>query len=252
MPILHVLHTNDMHNRLTNVQAEHIRAIKERLQPNVLLLDAGDAVSAGNLAAKKHEAIFDRMRTASYDAMAMGNRESHPTRGALHKKLTGAPCPVLAANLRFKEDVRPPRVVQEYVEFGFGGEEDDEEEFIISVLGLAPQITAPDSWWARVTDFVFDEPKKTGPGLARKLRPDCDLLIALTHIGYEQDVVVCESPDIDLVLGGHSHRAIMPPERHGHAYYAATECYATHLGHLTVTFDAGGITEIEGELIPLK
>ncbi len=119
-------------------------------------------------------------------------------------------------------------------------------------FGLAPQITAPESWWAKVTDFVFDDPLKTGPGLAKKLRPECDLLIALTHIGYEMDIALCQSPDIDLVLGGHSHHAVYPPERHGHAYLAATDAHALHIGHLEVTFDAGeGITAITGELIPL-
>jgi 2',3'-cyclic-nucleotide 2'-phosphodiesterase (5'-nucleotidase family) len=66
------------------------------------------------------------------------------------------------------------------------------------------------------------------------------------------DVQLCQSPDIDLVIGGHSHRAVCPPEQHGHAYLAATEAFATHIGHLTVTFEPDeGITEITGELIPL-
>jgi 2',3'-cyclic-nucleotide 2'-phosphodiesterase (5'-nucleotidase family) len=304
MPILHILHTNDLHDKLTPQKATFLKGLRRHFAPNVLLLDAGDAVRAGNLGAKHTEPILRLMDDCGYDAMAMGNRESHPTARALYKKLKDAKVPVLAANLRAKDDVRAPRIVQEYLEFEVGRtllsahestvgrtgvsapptnptllsapptdeshdgrtivsalpdeddedeEEDDESPTVITVLGLAPQITAPDSWWAKVTDYIFDDPLKTGPGLARKLRPDCHLLIALTHIGYERDVILCESPDIDLVLGGHSHRAVYPPEQHGHAWLAATDAHAAHVGHLTITFDEGGkgITEIVGEMIPL-
>jgi len=249
MPILHILHTNDLHNRLTPPQAAMIAEFKQRYTPDVLLLDAGDAVGAGNLGARGKEPIFTLLAEAGYDAMAMGNRESHPTRAALEKKLKDAKFPVLAANLRAKRDKPPPRMVDAYLEFALGTGED---ERVIIVIGLSPMITPPDSFWARMTDFVFDDPLKTGPGLAKKLRPDTDLLIALTHIGYERDVQLAASPDIDLIIGGHSHQAVMPPIRPGHAYLAATEGLAAHLGHLAITFDDDGITAIEGELISLS
>ena len=247
--MLHILHTNDLHNHLTPAHAAFIQGLKRHFAPDVLLLDAGDAVGAGNLGARGKETIFDLMHTAGYDAMAMGNRESHPTQSALYKKLRDARFPVLAANLRASQDHRPPPCVEEYVEFALG---EEDAEFIVTIIGLAPQMTAPDSWWARVTDFVFDDPLKTGPGLARKLRPDGELVIALTHLGYERDIVLCSSPDIDLVIGGHSHRAVCPPEQHGHAYLAATTAFAEEIGHLTINFIPGkGITDITGELIPL-
>ncbi len=248
MPILHILHTNDLHNKLTPKKSAFIGDLKRHFAPDVLLLDAGDAVGAGNLGANKREPILELMDTAGYDAMVMGNRESHPTRGALEKKLKDARFPVLAANLRNKPDRRPPRIVQEFIDFAFG---EEDEETVVNVFGLAPQITAPDSWWAKVTDFVFDDPLKTGPGIAKKLSQESDLVIALTHIGYERDILLCASPDIDLVIGGHSHRAVCPPEQHGHAWLAATEAQATHIGHLMVTYEFEGITAITGELIAL-
>jgi len=248
MPVLHILHTNDLHNRLTPKQAHFIGDLRRHFTPDVLLLDAGDAVGAGNLGARGREPILALMDEAGYDAMAMGNRESHPTRNALRKKLKDAKFPVLAANLRASRDTPTPKAVQEYVEFGFG---EAEEPTVVTVMGLSPVITSPDSFWARMTDYVFDDPLKTGPGLAKKLRPETDLLIALTHIGYDRDVQLAASPDIDLIIGGHSHRAVMPPEHPGHAWLAATDAHAAHIGHLTVSFDDEGITEIEGELIPL-
>ncbi len=256
MPVLHILHTNDFHNTLNAEKASFIKGLKAHFAPYVLLLDAGDAVSAGNLTAKKHEPVFALMTGANYDAMAMGNRESHPTIGALVKKLKDAKVPVLAANLHPNKKMHPPRIVQEYLDFDFGEEEEDEEcdeeGFAVSVFGLAPQITAPDSFWAKMTDFVFDDPLKTGPGLAPKLHLNTELVIALTHIGYERDVQLAQCKDIDIIIGGHSHREVCPPEQHGHAWVAATGSHGKHIGHLTVTFMPGeGVTEITGELIPL-
>lgn len=250
MPTLHILHTNDLHNKLTPAKAAIIARVRRQYAPAVLLLDAGDAVGAGNLGARGKEPVLSLMAEAGYDAMAMGNRESHPTRLALQKKLQDARFPVLAANLRARQDRPTPPIVHDYREFSIGK---GATAVNVTVFGLAPQITAPESWWAKVTDYIFDDPLKTGPGLAKKLRSGTDLLIALTHIGYQRDIALCQSPDIDLVIGGHSHQTVYPPECHGHAYLAATGAYAEHLGHLTVTFTPGeGISAIEGELIPLS
>lgn len=248
MPKYHILHTNDLHNLLTPLKANFIRDLKRHFSPQVLLLDAGDAVGAGNLAARKREPILGLLFASGYDAMAMGNRESHPTQHALQKKLTDARVPVLAANLRPQRDRKLPDIVQSALTISLPGED---APFRVAIIGLAPSITPPDSFWAKLTDYVFDDPLKTGPGLARKLCQQVDMVICLTHIGLESDIKLAESADIDLIIGGHSHQAVCPPEKHGHAYIAATSANATHIGHLELTVDDGGIIDISGELIPL-
>ena len=45
------------------------------------------------------------------------------------------------------------------------------------------------------------------------LIPDIDILIALGHSGYELDIEIAQQiEDIDLVIGGHSHTFLYPPE----------------------------------------
>ncbi len=250
MTTLHILFTADMHNRLTKEKAAIIREWKKKLAPDVLLLDAGDAIASGNLGANSKEPIFELMDFAGYDAMAMGNRETHPTQSAMSKKLSGAKLPILAANLRASRDKRPPRCVHEYVEFAVG--EDDDEAQEIAVFGLCPVITAADSFWARVTDYVFDDPLKTGPGLAHKLKYDVDLVIALTHIGHERDIQLAQCADIDLIIGGHTHQQVMPAKKHGHAWFASVEPYAVNMGHLKIDYIPGeGIQSIVSTVIPL-
>jgi 5'-nucleotidase len=48
---------------------------------------------------------------------------------------------------------------------------------------------------------------ETANAIAKQLKEQhCDLVICLSHIGYEEDVQLAEhSRNIDLIIGGHSH-----------------------------------------------
>src|SRR3989304_5298796 len=101
--------TGDLHNRLTASGAAHLKALRTT-EENSLLLDSGDAIRAGNLTFRPGgEPILGLMGEAGYDAMAMGNRESHPTRAVLEKKLRAAPFPILAPNLLADAQPAPPQ-----------------------------------------------------------------------------------------------------------------------------------------------
>ena len=212
-----ILHTADLHNRLPPAAARQLAELK-RQHPGSLLLDAGDAVAAGNLTFRlRGEPILRRMAQIGYDAMAMGNRESHPTRLLLERKLRDASFPVLAANIL--PERRPlPAIVRDHVIL-------DGPAGRLAVIGLAPQITSPRSIWARVTDYVFEDPIPVARRLAAELRDETDLVICLSHCGADVDRGLAALPDIDLVLGGHTHRhladrqpggaLVVHPGRHG-------------------------------------
>lgn len=47
--------------------------------------------------------------------------------------------------------------------------------------------------------------------LAERLRKEegCDVIIALTHLGFREDIELAEkSSEIDIIVGGHSHTTI--------------------------------------------
>ncbi len=93
---------------LTEAQANLIRRTKDNL-PAALLLDAGDAVSAGNVGVRPGgEPILTRMSDAGYDAMTLGNREFHVADTLLRHKISKARFPILCANIRWK-DIRERR-----------------------------------------------------------------------------------------------------------------------------------------------
>jgi 2',3'-cyclic-nucleotide 2'-phosphodiesterase (5'-nucleotidase family) len=193
--------TGDLHGRLSEA-AEAQLSMLRREQENTLLVDAGDAVQASNLGAgRPGQPLLERMNRIGYDAMAMGNRESHPLRTVLQKKLSQAGFPILAANLMAKRQPLPSKVKSHIIKTLANG-------WRVALIGLAPQITAPESWWSRVTDYVFDDPIKAATGLAAKLRPQVELVVLLSHCGLAIDRQLSKIEDVDLVLGGHSHEEV--------------------------------------------
>jgi 2',3'-cyclic-nucleotide 2'-phosphodiesterase (5'-nucleotidase family) len=244
MPFCTILHTGDLHNHLSAAAAELLRRAKGA-SPDTLLLDSGDAIRAGNLGCTPGgEPTLRRMSAAGYDAMAMGNRETHPTRRVLQRKLADAGFPVLAANMMAKRQPLPQQVKSHILKKLPGG-------IRAGIMGLAPQVTAPRSWWSRVTDYVWDDPLKTAAGLSRKLRPDVDLLICLSHLGLALDEELARLAGIDLILGGHSHVAVYPPRKVGDCHIAHAGYRGRFAGRLELSVEDGRIASIAWETIPL-
>jgi len=179
------------------------------------------------------------MAEAGYDAMAMGNRESHPTRRILERKLRDAGFPVLAANLHAAR--RPaPDTVRPYAVF-------DLPAGRVAVIGLARQITRPGSLWARVTDYVFDDPLSTAAEFAEQLRREADLVVCLSHCGLSIDARLAELPEIDLVLGGHTHTSAI--ER---APGAALIVHPGHHAHNVAQTTLSSRQDASSVLLPLE
>jgi 5'-nucleotidase len=192
-------------------------------QQDSVLLDAGDAVSAGNLGFRLGgEPILRQMSDLGYDAMTVGNRESHPRHELFPRKLEGARFPILCANLTARHDALVP--TQPWVSLERAGVR-------VTVLGLTVPMFTRKMWSQALCDYLYESPIETAKQLAPELRPNCDLLIALTHIGLREDEALARAvPEIDLVIGGHSHADLSEPLMVGDTPILHTTAYAFYLG----------------------
>jgi 2',3'-cyclic-nucleotide 2'-phosphodiesterase (5'-nucleotidase family) len=220
--VLWLFHTNDFHGRLTSERAERLAALR-RDRPESLLLDAGDAVSSGNLGFRVGgEPIFQQMNELGYDAMTVGNRESHPRREIFRRKLEGARFPVLCANLTARPGV--PLPTRPWVVLERAGVR-------VAVMGLTVPMFTRKMWSQALCDYLYEAPLATAGALAAELRPQCDLLIALTHIGLREDEALAAAvPEIDLIVGGHTHADLEAPILIGGTTILHTTAYAFYLG----------------------
>jgi 2',3'-cyclic-nucleotide 2'-phosphodiesterase (5'-nucleotidase family) len=227
--VLWLFHTNDFHGRLTPERAARLAALRGE-QPDSLLLDAGDAVSAGNLGFRVGgEPVLQQMSELGYDAMTVGNRESHPRRELFPRKLEGARFPILCANLTARPGA--PLPTRPWVALERSGVR-------VAVMGLTVPMFTRKMWSQALCDYLYEPPLETARALAAELRPRCDLLIALTHIGLREDEALAAAvPEIDLVVGGHTHADLLAPVQVGSTTILHTTAYAFYLGRARLERD---------------
>ena len=232
-----IYHTNDFHNHLLPEQAERLRALRADLGSGGLFLDAGDAVSSGNVTYHAGgEPILETMSDIGYDAMTVGNREFHFTRAGFFAKLSKARFPILCANVRSRSegtDGSLPVVdhIRTVVESGLR----------ITVFGLTVPMITQKMLVRKVSAYVFEDPIRTAGSLVPVLRTECDMLICLSHIGIAKDrELAARVNGIDLIIGGHSHVTLPEGERVGETLITQAGWWGRSLGTVTVTMRQGG------------
>ncbi|MDH7601038.1 MAG: metallophosphatase [Armatimonadota bacterium] len=244
-----IFHTSDIHNRLT---PDHVRFLTELKcsAPDSLMLDSGDAIWAGNIFWRPGgEPVLDLMNQVPYDAMCLGNREFHFTEAGLRSKLSRARFPILSANLRRRRS--------EQEREGSPSDGGTRTHIVleragirVGVIGLSVPCITEQMAVRRISDFFFTDPVETASHVIPDLRKQCDIVVALTHIGLPRDRQLAESvPEIDIILGGHTHtvadekcgRRAVPVLHHG--------CHCRFVGRVDLSISADGI-EMTRSLIP--
>lgn len=219
MPVLRILHTNDLHGRLTGSRMPEL--LRARSQAD-LYFDTGDCIKAGNLAVPIHpDPVWPRLAEAKITASVPGNRESHVLEAVVRAKFQGSTHPILCANWR---DRAGHLRFQESMVLAAQGVR-------IGVFGLMVPMVTERMVTKAGSQFLWEAPTAAAKRVVADLRPKCDLVIALTHIGHTQDIRLAEAiPDIDLIFGGHSHTVLDRPVQVNHTWIAQGGSHARFLG----------------------
>jgi 2',3'-cyclic-nucleotide 2'-phosphodiesterase (5'-nucleotidase family) len=205
-----------------------------------LYFDSGDCIKTGNLGVPlRPEPAWERLRDLRCTASVLGNRETHVLESAFKKKLTGASHPLLCANLRRKDGSPPLRAALELTVQGIR---------VGVVAVMVPMVTAKMRTQG-ASAYLWHQPISVAKRLAEELRPKTDLLIALTHIGFKQDLKLAEEcPLFDAILGGHSHTILQEPIHIGKTSVCQAGSHNRFAGMYTWDRDAG----FSGSLVSLR
>lgn len=208
---------------------------------DALLLDSGDCIKAGNLAIPMGEdPAWARLERAGCAAGVLGNRETHPLRTGFDAKLRGARHPLLCANLRAKGGGEPPLPGTLTLE---------RCGIRVGLVGVMVPMVTERMASAAVSAYLWDPPIATAQAQAERLRPEVDLMIALTHIGHKQDLELArQCPLFDLILGGHSHTVLETPVKVGSTDVCQGGSHGRFVGRY-VWEEGKGL--VEAALIPL-
>jgi 5'-nucleotidase/UDP-sugar diphosphatase len=198
---------NDMHATIDNFPklayiADSLRAI----YPDILLVAAGDNQTGNPVNDQYPEKglpMIELMNAAGFDLSAVGNHEfdSRPKgfSNLTHKAKFSFICANVSAEDSLKIRFSPYKIVT--LPNGLK----------LAFLGLLQinQNGIPDSHPDNTKGFTFRPPFETAPEYSF-LKDQSDVFIALTHIGFENDVRLAETmpAGIDLIIGGHSHTRV--------------------------------------------
>lgn len=254
-----ILHNNDVHSRLEShlpEGAEEVQGGRVRLativdeiralfgEEKVILLDAGDAMHGMNI-----DNLFgglptiEVMNAMGYTAFVPGNHEFNYGQEVLAERVQDANFPVLAANVTRADGslfTGASALVQE-----FNG-------IKVGIIGLAAEETPIVTHPKNVEGLVFHEPIAIAKQVAAKLRPQVDVLIALSHLGYSVDVELAKAvPELDVIVGGHSHTELAVPQEVNGVIIVQAHEYANNLGFLYLEVEDGKIEDYNGFLIPV-
>ncbi len=196
----------------------------------VVLLDAGDTSLGTPISGLTHgkptAEIFDLL---DYDAVALGNHEFNWGKKALMKLTEAFNTAVLCANL-VNEDGSPPP---------FAGFTVIERNGVkIAVIGLVTPETSRRAPAQATAGWQFLEPAQAVRSVLPLLPHDCDLVVGLTHIGVSDDHKLARAvPELDLIVGGHSHTPLTEVEYSGETPIVQAGRYGEYLGVLELLVD---------------
>lgn len=228
-----LLHTNDMHDR------RGVFPVLEAYPRDrcTLLVDAGDAIRGSNTVFRLHEPILDAMSRVGYDAMTFGNREFNYLRGVLHRRHAQMTFPFVCANVRDLRDkvnhLWQPTLVKQVGDVRVG------------LIGLTPVQYLEPSYWQPLFGFQFLPPTEALRPLVASLRPQVDVLVLLSHSGFDADCQIARAIDgIDIIVGGHSHTLLETPRRVGGTAIVQTGAYGRFVGKMRLRAKEGGAVEV--------
>ena len=254
---LTIVHTNDVHSRVTGNDNDLIgyarlaTLVKElREAGNLILLDAGDTTHGLPIATVSNgESIIRLMNQIGYDAMVPGNHDFNYGYERLVELNEMADFPILAANV-VKED--ETRDLQEYTIIEIDG-------LKVGIFGLTTQETTYKSNPKNTEGLEFRDPVAVAEEMVVKLEEEgVDLIIALAHIGVDEEshpkaTDVAERVEgIDIIVDGHSHTKLDEGKLVGDTLIVQAGEHLNNIGLVDIEFVDGEIAKKEAKLISFE
>ncbi len=234
MKTVSLLFTSDEHGHLKGAPSIQ-RAVEEARRENpTLLLSEGDLFEGSAVSTLLGvEPARELLKTAGYNAIALGNHDFDRGLKVAREWVEGAPCPVLAANIH-EEDGSLLRGTQPSKIFDLDGVK-------IGLIGVTTPDT-PNTCPAGATKGItFSDPADAVQQEAARLRSqNVDLVGVMSHLGLAADrTLAAQVGGLDFILGGHSHDTTATPEQVNGALIAHPGCFRHGAGRLDLQVDQG-------------
>ena len=254
-----ILHTNDVHSHIDPLPATdpfspnkggvaRRAALIEQIRqenPYTLLFDAGDIFQGTpyfNFYGGELE--FKLMSMLKYDAATLGNHDFDNALEGLYAQLPHAKFDFIISNYDFSNTILNGHTLP-YKIYHLNG-------IRIGVFGIGVELEGLVNK-QMYGETVYLNPIEVAQDMERKLHNEehCDLIICLSHIGYEYKdnpnkvcdlKVAAQTSYIDLIIGGHTHTFLPKPTlvtnlREKTTLVNQVGCYGINLGRIDFFFE---------------
>lgn len=243
---LTIYHTNDIHSHLHEYAriTEYLAQERPKLNHPSLYLDIGDHV---DLSAPVTEATMgiknvELLNDAHCDLATIGNNEGMTiSHDALNTLYDNAKFDVTCANIFDERGQLPNNISSSFIKVIDG----------VRILFVAA--TAPFTPFYRALDWVVTNPLEAIKDEISANEGAYDLLIIMSHVGVFFDEKLCqEIPEIDLILGSHTHHYFENGEFNHDVLMAAAGKYGYFLGEVTLEIEDNVVVHKEATIHPIE
>ena len=256
-----ILHTNDQHGhllahdipgqKLIGGVAPRMTLIEEVRQElatrngSLLLLDGGD-LNTGDPLSDLFQAEPDvkAMNLMRYHAMTVGNHEFDLPLELMLKQKQLAAFPYLSANIFDKTSgvlLFTPLVMFEL------------QGLKIAAFGITTSDTPDLSTCGSNPNVVFRKPEETIPQVLDLIRGKADFIIAMIHAEHPWVVELAKKfPEIDLIIGGHTHLPMPEALKVGKTLIVEAGCYGQMIGRWDLKFTNHKLSDYKYQLIGIN
>jgi len=266
-----ILHTNDVHSHIEAFEMDHarypgmggvarraglIQSIRQE-NPNTLLFDAGDIFQGTpyfNYFGGELE--FKMMSKLGYDGATIGNHDFDNGIDGLEVQLPNAKFDFIISNYDFTDTVMDGRT-DRFKIYETGGVK-------VGVFGLGIRLKGlVDPALYKETKYL--DPVEITQDMTRFLREEehCDLVIALSHLGYNyknnpdriSDLTLARKTEgVDLIIGGHTHTFLKKPtvvrnRADKNLLVNQVGCWGVQVGRIDFEFNSRGKSSEKGTSI---
>ena len=250
---IQIIHTNDIHGHLDitdTVQggtsafsqggliamAQQIEKLRAKAPDRTLLVDAGDAWQGTYISNEnKGQAITQIMSLLKYDAQAVGNHDFDWGQDVLKQRTQEASFPFLCANCADATGA-VPGYLKPYAVKDLGIVK-------LAMIGLILPTAASIIKDTSIAGLHFLPLAETVRKYLPEMKQKADLMIAVTHVGLEPLIpegdraLATAVPELDVIVGGHSHTALRAATTVGKTVIVQTGAYTANLGDLELVID---------------
>lgn len=245
-----ILSTNDMHGRIQHFPrlATAVRECRDTAGL-VMLVDAGDRWTGNayvDMAPTPGMPMIALMNELGYDVATLGNHEFDHGQAFLGCMIDSMKFQIVCANCISDTATfpkLPPYIVvkKDGIRIGF--------------VGAVTNYEGPGHPAGKSESFVgleFPDPQYASTEYAAELRPRCDVMVLLSHMGDDRDRQLLEKGDsgYDLVVGGHTHEQI--DTLINGTLLTQTGKNLTHVGATVIKMRGKHIVGLEYRSVPLE